>query len=92
MDVVVLLALGGRELERDRAPRHTIVFAIGYLNLAPRHLLVNCSLEQSHTHYSSSKLGAAVSPRSVLVGISSVFSERILRSKLYSEVEPAAVK
>lgn len=54
MDVVVLLALGGRELERDRAPRHTIVFAIGYLNLAPRHLLVNCSLEQSHTHYSSS--------------------------------------
>lgn len=83
MDVVVLLALGGRELERDRAPRRTIVFAIGYLNLAPRHLLVNCSLEQSHTHYSSSpELGAVVSPRSVLVGISSVLSERILRSKL----------
>lgn len=40
---------GGRELERDNAhrPQAIIAFAIVYSNLSPRHLLVNCSLEQS---------------------------------------------
>lgn len=50
------------------------VFAIGYLNLTPRHLLASCSLERSHTHYSSSSIdGATVSQWSELGGISSVF-------------------